>query len=102
MLIGLDFYLGPVLEFAVVGNRGSGELRDGLHVIRSRFLPNKVVALKVPGENQPPVDELIPLLAGKQALAPVTTYICQNYTCRAPLLDVRGVELALKNPNQLN
>jgi uncharacterized protein len=101
VLIGLDFYLGPVLEFAVVGNRESDELRNVLHVVRSGFLPNKVVALKAAGEDQPHVEELIPLLAGKKALAPVTTYICQNYACQAPLLDERALEMALKSPDQL-
>jgi uncharacterized protein YyaL (SSP411 family) len=97
MLIGMDFYLGPVLEFAVVGDDGSAELPEVLNAIRSEFLPNKVVALKPSNEDQLRLEGLIPVLAGKKALAPVTTYVCQNYTCRAPLLDVRAVELALKN-----
>src|SRR6202030_3738115 len=44
MLLALDFYLGPVQEFAVVGDAKDEETRQVLRLIRQGFRPNKVVA----------------------------------------------------------
>jgi hypothetical protein len=37
----------------------------------------------------------VPLLAGKDERGRVTTYICQGFTCREPLLGPEAVESAL-------
>src|SRR5262249_27481550 len=44
MLTALDFYLGPVQEFAVVGDPAAPETLRVLRAIRAGFRPNKVVA----------------------------------------------------------
>ena len=46
MLNALDFYLGPVQEFAVVGDPVAEETRRVLRAVRGGFRANKVVALK--------------------------------------------------------
>lgn len=92
MLLALDFHLGPVPEFAVVGDPTTEETRRVLRVIRSPFRPNRVVALKAPGAS----DAGLPLLAGKDAVdGKVTAYVCQNYTCQAPLVGVEAAEKGL-------
>jgi uncharacterized protein YyaL (SSP411 family) len=93
MLIGLDFYLGPVQEFAVVGDPAAEETKRVLRAIRGGFRPGKVVALKADGQDG--MDKVLPLLAGKKADGAVTTYICQNFTCKAPLVGVRALEKEL-------
>ena len=40
-------------------------------------------------------DKLVPLLAGKAALDGVTTYVCENFTCQAPLVGAAALEAAL-------
>jgi hypothetical protein len=90
MLLALDFHLGPVQEFAVVGDPADPETRRALRAVRGGYRPNKVVACaagEVPG---------VPLLAGKAARGPVTTYICQNYACQAPLVGAEALEQALQ------
>jgi uncharacterized protein YyaL (SSP411 family) len=94
MLLALDFYLGPVDEFAIVGNRSSGEVNKALGLIRRPFRPNKIVALSENEING--ADDLIPLLRGKTANGPVTTYVCHDYTCQAPLEGVAALEAALR------
>src|SRR5262249_3683240 len=84
MLNALDFYLGPVQEFAVISDPAAVDTRRVLQAVRGSFRPNKVVALKPP-QADGTVDALIPLLAGKMADGPVTTYICENFACQAPL-----------------
>jgi len=91
MLVALDFYLGPVQEFAVVGDFSNEETRRALQAIRGRFLPNAVIAAKSTGGDS----GLVPLLADKTARGPVTTYICQNFACQAPLVGVDALEAAL-------
>jgi uncharacterized protein len=86
MLSALDFYLGPVQEFAVVGD-GPEEL---LAVLRQGFRPRKVVAWK--GSH---TDGDIPLLKGKTAQGGVTTYICRDFTCQAPVVGVEALRREL-------
>jgi uncharacterized protein YyaL (SSP411 family) len=91
MLVALDFHLGPVQEFAVVGDFSRQEMRRALQVIRSHFLPNAVIAARsTEGDSS-----LIPLLADKTARGPVTTYICQDFSCQAPLVGVEALQAAL-------
>src|SRR5262249_23461049 len=46
LLLALDYYLGPVQEFAVVGDPAAEETRRVLRAIRRDFQPHRVVALK--------------------------------------------------------
>jgi uncharacterized protein YyaL (SSP411 family) len=90
MLLALDFHLGPVQELAVVGDPAGPETQRVLRAIRGGYRPNKVVACaagEVPG---------VPLLAGKTAQGAVTTYICQNYACQAPIIGAEALEQALE------
>lgn len=96
MLSALDFYLGPVQEFAVVGPRRGEETQRVLGVIRKPFRPNKVVAFKPIDELIPRVEELVPLLAKKNDQGGVTTYICRDFTCQAPVVGAGNLERALQ------
>jgi hypothetical protein len=91
MLLALDFYLGPVQEFAVVGDPSTTETQRVLRAIRAGFRPNKVVALRTDADSE----QAVPLLQGKSAAGGVTTYICQNFACQAPLIGAEAVEKAL-------
>ncbi|HMF13158.1 MAG TPA: thioredoxin domain-containing protein [Gemmataceae bacterium] len=93
MLLALDFYLGPVQEFAVVGAPEAEETRRVLRAIRKPFRPNKVVALERPGAQV--AERVIPLLAGKREGGGVTTYVCRNFTCESPLVGAEAVESKL-------
>jgi uncharacterized protein YyaL (SSP411 family) len=95
MLIALDFYIGPVDEFAVVGDLAGAETREVLRAIHRRFRPNKVIAFKHATPDLSQGDEKLPLLADKKLLGSVSTYICRNSVCQAPLVGVEGVKSAL-------
>jgi uncharacterized protein YyaL (SSP411 family) len=81
MLIALDFLLGPVQEFAVVGDAADGETKQVLAFIRKGFRPNKVLAFR-----DAKAGDDVPLLKGKAALGGATTYVCQNFACQAPVV----------------
>lgn len=93
MMIALAIHQGPTREIVLVGDPASTDVQDGLTILRDRFIPDKVVALRWPAE---PDDEIGPieLLAGKKELGPgLTTYICENFTCQEP---IQGIQ-ALRN-----
>jgi uncharacterized protein len=95
MLIALDFHLGPVQEFAVVGELDNEEARRVLHLIREPFRPSKVVCWKRGVGTSEPAEKVVPLLQNRNAQGLVTTYICENMTCRAPIVGGRALEQAL-------
>jgi uncharacterized protein YyaL (SSP411 family) len=94
MLTGLDFHLGPVQEFAVVGEPEADETRQVLRLINRGYRPNSALAVKAPAAPAQ-VDELIPLLAGKRTAGGVTTFLCENFACQTPLQGVAAVKEAL-------
>ena len=99
MLIALDFHLGPVQEFAVVGDPQPDETQRVLRAIRGGFRPNKVVALKAAMGDTAAMEKAA-AAAGRQdrAEAQLTTYICENFTCASPLVGATAVEAALAPP----
>ncbi len=98
MLTALDFSLGPVREMVLVGT-GTEEdrVRELLRVIQKRFLPRKVFLFHSPEQKagyelekiSPPVKEK-GFVDGKPAL-----YICENFSCRAPLTSPDELEKIL-------
>ncbi len=84
LLAAADFARGPVQEIAIVGAGSDPATRALLAVVRSRFLPNRIVAMAPPGGS---VADL-PLLDGKALLGGrPAAYVCRNYACRAPTSD---------------
>ncbi len=97
MLIALDFYLGPVAEVVVVGEAGSDDVRRALRLLRSGFRPHQILAWRPPDAAVAAAAEhAVPLLAGRVPQGSETTYVCQNFTCEAPLVGVDALEAWLK------
>ena len=94
MLLALDFYLGPVQEIALVGNPADADTRRVLRLLAAAYQPHRVLAMKSSHDDK--TESLLPLLAGKSSQGPVTVYVCQNFTCQAPLIGVEAVEAGLK------
>ncbi len=96
MLIAMDFFLGPVQEFAVVGNPDDNETSRVIRAIRQSYLPNSVVAFK-PTDAGEETSEVVPLLAEKVSDGKVATYLCQDFACQAPLHGAEAVEASLRS-----
>ena len=90
MLLALDFSLGPVDEIAIVGEPGHEDTQRVLRGARRSFRPNQVVAFKAIHEVDD--DEQIALLKDKKASTEVTTYICRDFACQAPLVGAAAAE----------
>ncbi len=90
LLCSLDTYLATVKEVALVGEPSSPDTGALLSALRHKYSPNKVVALRRPKEEES--NDTIPLLAGKTPVdGKATAYVCQNYTCQAPVTDAEGL-----------
>jgi uncharacterized protein YyaL (SSP411 family) len=81
-LSAIEFYLSPVKEVVIIGERGS-ELE---RAVWERYLPNKVVVRS----NEPREDSAaIPLLADRAEVeGKPTVYVCENFVCQRPVTDV--------------
>jgi uncharacterized protein YyaL (SSP411 family) len=97
MLMALDFYLGPVQEYAVIGDPADAEVRRVLSAIRRVYRPHHVLALKPTGAAEE-VEKVVPLLADRPGKGRVTFYVCENFTCQAPLVGAEAAEKALHSP----
>jgi uncharacterized protein YyaL (SSP411 family) len=96
LLTALDFHLGPVQEFVVVGRAEDADTQRVLRAIRGPYRPNKVVAFRDPSATEARAEELLPLLKDRTSKGPVTTYVCENFVCAAPLIGADAVEELLK------
>jgi uncharacterized protein YyaL (SSP411 family) len=94
MLCALDFHLGPRREIVVIGSCADPETKRVLEFIRKGYSPNQTVVFHDPTTGPAP-EKLIPLLQGRSAQGAVTTYICENYSCQAPVVGAEGVIKAL-------
>ena len=76
-LCGIDLWLSPPRELAIVGGVDTAIARAAL----APFQPRTVVAIG-------PSDE-VPLLAGKDLVdGKPAVYVCERFACRAPVTDV--------------
>lgn len=81
-LSAADFALGDVKQVAVLGEAKEDNFQTLIHVVRSAFRPNTVVAASPypPAEGAPRLLEDRPLLDGK-----ATAYVCEGFVCRQPV-----------------
>jgi uncharacterized protein len=100
MLLGLDFHLGPIEEVVIVGNPREPDTRKVLAALHGSFRPHHVLATRFIGDEpgwDKSLEEKLPLLKDKTALGPVTTYLCSNGTCQAPLVGAEAAVTALSD-----
>jgi uncharacterized protein YyaL (SSP411 family) len=77
-LLALDYYLKDKIEIVIVGN-GDERVRM-LEELRSRYLPNALLAVSDEG------DERWPLFVGRTAdRGEAVAFVCRNSACRLPV-----------------
>jgi uncharacterized protein YyaL (SSP411 family) len=97
MLIGLDFYLGPTAEIVVVGDPADEEVRQALRLLRSGFRPNQVLAFRpIDAAAAEAAEKVVPLLVDRTSQGSVTTYICRQFTCAAPVVGLAELRSSLE------
>jgi uncharacterized protein YyaL (SSP411 family) len=94
MLCALDLYLIKPKEIVVVGKREDATTAELLSEIQSHYLPNNTLQLVAPDTS---LEQVSPLLVGKRQIdGKPTVYICENFTCSAPITTVGELHTALQ------
>ncbi|MEP7048805.1 MAG: aldo/keto reductase [Pseudomonadota bacterium] len=89
----VDFLLQSPVELVLVGSPGEPGYEALRKALGERYLPNAIFAHADPGQAELaglPLTQGKSLHNGKAAL-----YVCQNFTCAAPLTDAADIERAL-------
>lgn len=102
LMVALDFALGPSFEVVIVGNSQSKDTEIMLKAIRDKFIPNKVLLL-IPSEVQEP--EITNLAEYTRHLTiqegKATAYVCQDYECKLPTIDIEKAISLLNAKNKV-
>jgi uncharacterized protein YyaL (SSP411 family) len=95
MLCALDFYLEGAKEIVIVGDPRDPQTQELVTAINSIYLPNKVVQMATEGAS---LAEISPLLRGKSQIdGKPTIYVCQNFTCSAPVTSAGELKASLES-----
>src|SRR2546426_8819670 len=85
MLAAADFFVGPSKEVAIVGPPDAF-----LTILRQRYFPRVVIAAGNGADR-------IPLLRDRSIMnGKPTAYVCENFTCKQPVVDFAAFEKQLK------
>ena len=91
LLAALDFALGPSLEIVISGDGQEEGIRQMLDIIRSRFIPNKIVILRREGWRSE-LDRIAPWTGNLSALdGKPTAYVCRGFRCELPAASAGGL-----------
>ena len=88
MLVALDFSLNKPRQIVVAGKPDAPETKALLAQVHRLFLPNKILLLADGAEGQKYLGEknaairAMSMVDGKSA-----AYVCENFTCKAPVTD---------------
>ncbi|MEN6326935.1 MAG: thioredoxin domain-containing protein, partial [Syntrophomonas sp.] len=91
-MIAALFYHNRSQEVVIAGKRHESDSREMLEVINKRFLPGTLVILKDAIDNED-IQEVIPFVKYmKMVDGRATAYICDNFSCQEPIVDIREFE----------
>jgi len=91
----LDLYLSPPKEVAIIGPRDNPATLELLRTLCTMWLPNTIVAAYDPNDPTPVSD--LKLLESRQMINnQPTVYVCEHYTCQAPVTDPASLRAQLQ------
>jgi uncharacterized protein len=104
MLIALDRYLGPAHELVLVGDLAHHHTKEAIAALHRPYLPRTVIAVRDSTSTDPTAARsrhLDDIFAGKRSRdgQPVL-YICQNFSCQAPVVGLAAIEKQLDQLHQ--
>jgi uncharacterized protein len=92
MLVALDLTLSEPRQIVIAGDRDSAETRGLAAEVHRHFVPNKVLLLADSGDGQRYLEEKLEALRGMRPVGGKSAaYICENFTCKAPVADPKAL-----------
>ncbi len=99
MLIAVDYSLSKPRQIVIAGKIDNNETKALLAEVRRHFLPRKILILADGGEGQKFFSEKNEAI---RAMSPVdgkpAAYVCENFTCKAPVTDPKALGNLLSAP----
>jgi uncharacterized protein len=97
MLVALDFSLTKPRQIVIAGEKDAPDTKALLNEVHRHFLPKTTLLLADGGEGQKYLGEKNEAI---RAMSPVdakpAAYVCQNFTCKAPVTDPKQLAELLK------
>ncbi len=88
MLVALDLSLSTPRQVVIAGEPDSADTRALIAEVHRHFVPNKVLLLADGSEGQRYLDEKLEALRGMKPIdGKSAAYVCENFTCKAPLTE---------------
>lgn len=101
LLCAVDFLLEPPLEIVLASDPDSVGAEDLAAAIASAYLPNRIEARASTELAQDPTAP--PLVRGKTPVGDrAAVYVCEGFTCRAPVTEPEEVRAALLDTERAN
>jgi uncharacterized protein YyaL (SSP411 family) len=92
MLVALDVTLSNPRQIVIAGDPSAAAARALVAEVHRHFVPNKVLLLADGGEGQKYLEEKLEALRGmKPVKGKPAAYVCENFTCKAPVTDPKAL-----------
>jgi uncharacterized protein YyaL (SSP411 family) len=96
MLVAFDFLEGSPQQIVIAGDSDSPETKALLAEVHRHFLPNKVLLLADGAEGQRYLGEKNEAIRAMLTMdGRPAAYVCENFTCKAPVTDVNELRALL-------
>src|SRR3954469_2895060 len=88
MLVALDLSLSTPRQVVIAGAGDSADTRALIAEAHRHFVPNKVLLLADGGDGQRYLEEKLEALRGMKSIGgKPAAYVCENFTCKAPVTE---------------
>jgi hypothetical protein len=100
MLVALDLSLSKPRQIVIGGPADSAETRALIAEVHRHFVPDRVLLLADGGEGQRYLEEKLEALRGMKPIDNKSAaYVCENFTCKAPVMDAEALTDLLRVRN---
>ncbi|MCF8011012.1 MAG: thioredoxin domain-containing protein [Clostridiales bacterium] len=96
-LTAIQFALYPSREIVIAGSTQDNQVNKMISSVHRQFTPNTLLILHQEGKNKDKIEKLIPFVKEQKPVdGKATAYICQNFTCHAPVTEAGALEKELQ------
>ena len=97
MLVALDLTLSNPRQIVIAGDRNAAETRALVEEVHRHFIPNKVLLVADGGDGQKYLEGKLEALRGMKPVdGKPAAYVCENFTCKAPVTDAKALSELLR------
>lgn len=95
-LMAAIFGLYPTKEIVLAGDSRDVNMQEMLNIVHKSFLPEAVIVFNDVAVKEQVLLDLVPYIKGQGPIeGKATVYICENYSCQAPISDIKELEKIL-------